>query len=87
MADDGELRAGIGQHRGGNVTGEGAAGFGMAILSADGNILHRLAHGLDQRGRRRERNLHLRESRCRPINGARFGQRGAVPFIFQFPTI
>ena len=77
MADDHEPRARINEHRGRHVTREGAAGFGVAILTADSDLLDRFGHALDQRERGGNTHCDLWIARRRTADRARFREHGA----------
>ncbi len=58
------LRAGIGQHLGGDIAGVGATRIGVAILAADANgrALRQIGKSGNQRGRRADQQIDARQS-------------------------
>jgi hypothetical protein len=82
MANNRKPGAGIGQHRRGDVAGEGAGGLGVAILAANRGSFEGFGQGLDQGERRRDPDLNPGMARRAAINRAGLGQHraGSVHF-------
>jgi hypothetical protein len=79
MADDDGAGAGIGQHFGGEITGMGARGLGMAILGADRDFraLRPLRKASDQARRRADQEIGLgRHAGCSFAHRIKLGLGG-----------
>jgi len=74
MAEDDEFGPGIGDHRGGNIAGEGAAIGVVTILRAHSDLFSLSVNRVDQRVRRRNRHLDFHVSLGCTVNRTRFGQ-------------
>ena len=77
MPDDHKARARIKQHRGRHIAGKGATRLGMAILAADGAILRRLGHGVNEGEWRGQTDIDRRIAGRGTVDGARFRHSGA----------
>ncbi len=90
MADDHGAGAGVLEHLGGDVAGEGAGGFGMAILAADRD--RRAAAPARRRPRAASPAGRPSDRPCRPVRprrprSCRARRPSALsPFIFQLPA-
>ena len=88
VADDGQRRACIDQHRRRDAAGVRAAGVGVDVLPADGEAARAFDRAADQRRRQAQSDI----DRHRAFGGAARSpstspRSAAVPFIFQLPAI
>jgi hypothetical protein len=85
MADDDGDRAGVGEHLGGKIAGEGAGRLGMAILRADRDrrALHQAGERRQQRRRRTHHQVGVRRGfRSAAHDLGQLGRRAAQPVHF-----
>ena len=90
MADDDVAAAGIGQHRGRDVAGMGAAGLGMAVLRRRGDAAPSSALA-DRRNQVAGGQISISREAGRRLTpasrSARASPSAGRPFIFQLPAI